>query len=219
MCVCARARARGGSSFVYLLFPFFTTSQFNLGYVFKDHQQKIIAIARRLKPSVIEWNKNFSKGPNGRGATEWKQSMKNNFVHLTQLDTNNPAIQKNKWREDLATAAAQTVDKLCQDWETNKAHKGIYESIQREKKRKGSPRCPWLREKAHAWLQSVPPEAREESWYPKHAIQVAHQIFLNRSGIKECFKAFVGYLDKRTAGKETLIADLLKKHKAAMGLY
>ena len=194
----------------------------SINHVFKDQQKKLIPIAQWVIKCCKKWNNKFIKGRKRRGAKGWKQSMKNIFVRLTQLDTDNPAEQKKNWREDLATAAAETVDKLCWDRKTNKwIHQNIYELIQAEKNRKGSPRPRWLREKAHAWLQyiSVNHETREDSWYPKHAIQVAHQIFLNRSGIKDCFKKFVEYLEERTQGEKTAIADLLEKHKAAMGLY
>ena len=238
MCVCV---CGGGSgSVVYLLFPFLVTSQFYLGYddstsilrnnlstnhVFKDQQKNLTPTApcviKRLKKKVKKWNNNFIKGPNGRGAPEWKQSIKNIFVRLTQLDTDNPAERKQDWRKDLERAAAETKSKLRKERKTNKTHPRIYKLITKETRRKASPRVTWLREKAHAWLQyiSVHREAREESWYPKQAIQVAHQIFLDGSGIKKCFKKFVNYLKNRTKRKKTVIADLLKKHEAAMGLY
>ena len=159
--------------------------------VSRDLKQSIKAIARNILPKVIQWNADFRRS-SGRGTQPWKQTLKNKFVHETQLATNEPHKQKKKWKKDLQKAVDETIAETCPNWKTEKADLKLYNKIRKVTERR-SPRQDWLQEKAYAWLKS--PHGREMlRRYPGYEIQIAHEIFLRGAG-ELC--SFIKYLRKR----------------------
>ena len=152
----------------------------------------LVTIAHQLKPIVIKWNSEFHCS-GVRGATEWKQLLKNNFVYLTQFASDHPGTRKKWWKADLTTAATQAIAKMCPNWPTNPTERVTYNLILQAARKTSSPRQDWLREKAYTWLKCLPPELQTSIWYPDHAIEVAHQLFLNGSGK---FHSFMKHLKK-----------------------
>ena len=122
------------------------------------------------------------------------QLLKKFFLYLTRFGCDDPDKRKKHWREDLATAADQAVLQICPNWATNTRDRAIFNLIEKAKQRKQSPRQEWLREKAYAWLKWLPPELQQPAWYPGHAIQVAHHLFLSGSGK---FHVFLKHLRQR----------------------
>ena len=165
-------------------------------------------------PLAEKWNAEY-RFSEGRGASRWKQILKNHFVHLTQFGSHDPGQEKKQWRRDLEIAAKFTVDEICPDWRTNSADLATYKAIMKEAARKNSPRQHWLREKAYAWLKSLPRwspghtiQVEQESLHPGHAIAVAHEIFLRSAGK---FQKFVKHLRGRGKGNEA-IGKLIDAH-------
>ena len=163
-------------------------------------------VARQFKSS---WNPGLS-GSGVRGTAEWMQSLKDNFLQLTRFTSDDPGKRKRQWREDLTAAADQTVLEMCPDWATNLRDRAIFDLIEKTKQRKKSPRQEWLREKAYAWLKWLPPELQQQDWYPGHAIQVAHHLFLSGSGK---FDVFLKHLRQRNNLK---IIFLIRSHEGML---
>lgn len=113
--------------------------------------------------------------------------FKNHFIHLTQFA---PGRDKKQWKRDLVIAATRTVKDICPD----RATKNL---IQKETERTASPRQLWLRETACNWLKCLKwfdghkIRIEQEELHPGHAIEVAHQIFLDSAG---SFENFVKHL-------------------------
>ena len=138
------------------------------------------------------------------------QSLKDNFLQLTRFTSDDPGKRKRQWREDLTAAADQTVLEMCPDWANNPRDRAIFDLIEKTKQRKKSPRQEWLREKAYAWLKWLPPELQQQDWYPGHAIQVAHHLFLSGSGK---FDVFLKHLRQRNNLK---IIFLIRSHEGML---
>ena len=177
---------------------------------------KILDIAEAITPFVSDWSNKYCGTEQKRGAREYKQLLKNKFVHLTQFCPN-PHERKRRWRHDLETAAEETANELCPNRGSNAEHLAIYRSIQTslDKAMKTNPRQKWLYEKACAWLQLLAPEDQNsqikvegEVFYPRHAIKIAHHIFLRCAGK---FESFMKYLDKRRKHNKT-IDQLIEAH-------
>ena len=163
-------------------------------------------MAGLIRSSVIKWNAELSCDRVGR-AKEWKQLLKNNFVHFTQFAIADPSKQKQQWRQDLMKAATQTIAATCPEWAIKPADREKYDLILRETQRTTSPRQEWLRERARTWLLSMPPQLQMSTWYPNYAIPVAHQLFL---GDSDKFQAFIEYLRRR---KNPIILHLIQAHE------
>lgn len=166
--------------------------------------------AARTRQIAIKWNDEIRPSKTRTAGHEWKQLLKNKFVFLTQFESTEPSKQKKKWREDLVRAAKETVAEICPDWASEPADHAAYDLIMKEINKTKNPRQAWLSEKAYAWLKCPPPEIERMSWYPGHAIQVAHQLFLNGGGK---FASFMKYLEKQ---KNPAIKDLIQAHAATM---
>ena len=169
-----------------------------------------VRTAAAITPSVQEWSNGYRGTEGKKGSGECKQLFKNKFVNLTQFCPH-PSQRKRQWKQDLETAAEQTVKELCPNWQSDSNHHAIYRSIQATKAKAihKSPRQDWLSEKACAWLQSLElalqtPQIHVagEVVHREKAIKIAHHIFLRGSGK---FDSFMKYLvDKRRKHDKTI---------------
>ena len=149
-----------------------------------------VAMAEKLRKSVIKWNFE-AKASGARGTSdEWKQHLKNFFTFLTRFQK--PSTRVRSWRHDLQVAASQTIEKMCPNWPCDRQQLSKYQAI---RKASMSSRCPtreWLNEKAYAWLKWLSHRPDRPKWYADHAVVVAYEIFL--SGTRGKFSSFLKYL-------------------------
>ena len=171
---------------------------------------QIAEIVPKLLPSVREWVIKYRRYGIRGAKTEWKQILKNKFVLLTLFG---PSRQQRKhWRSDLEKSADQTIAEMCPDWKFDIRDRDTYDKIQKEKLRKKSPRQDWLKEKAYSWLKVLKPEPHMLTWYPHHAIQVAHQIFLSRGGK---LQSFVNYLKHDARSMQPQIRVMMNAYESS----
>ena len=169
---------------------------------------QIAEIVPKLLPSVKEWVITYRRYGIRGAKTEWKQILKNKFVLLTLFG--DLGSRRKHWRADLEKAADQTIEETCPGWKVDARDKSTYHKIQNEKLRKKSPRQDWLKEKAYSWLKVLKPKPEMSSWYPHHAIQVAHQIFLSRGGK---LQSFVNYLKHDARSMQPQIREMMKAYE------
>ena len=117
---------------------------------------------------------------------------------LTQFSTS--GSRRKCWREDLEEAAQQTILDFGPDF-------AKWIQLELDKKLKKSPRQDWLQEKAYMWLKSLHSDGQKYAWYPHHAIEVAHKLFLSDTGK---FDTFVKYLSHPARRKQPPMDQLIR---------
>ena len=191
--------------------------------LFDDLQSKMITtteatvrhdvIATVVRQHIVSWTGEVKK-------SEWKQSLKKKFDHITQFARHDSHQRKSKWKEDLIEASRQVVEEVCPKWQVEESHRKIHDKIQAEVQ-KGMETCPrrdWLYEKACAWLQSLASEVKKSKMHvaqqvfdPGYTIKIAYHIFLRGAGN---FEPFVKYLERRGRNNET-IKQLIQAHNGS----
>ena len=171
-------------------------------------------IANRLRPRAIEWIKEYRCSGRRRARAEWMEMIKIEFVISTLANAN---VEDSPWQVHLGEAVAKTIRETCPNFETDSADKAIHDQIQQQKVKleKKNPRVNFLTAKAYMWLQSLPPDAQKSSWYPQHAIQVAHQIFLGNVGK---LPTFVRYLKHGARCQKPMIQQAIEAYEASFQL-
>ena len=185
----------------------FLFSQSGAAQILTDAQ--IAQVVDQLRGPVSEWIRNIKL----RGQDIWKQSFKINFVLLTQFS--DPGRRRKLWKEDLNTAATLTAARICPNWQSDFTEKTTYNCIQglKIKKMNKSPRQDWLQEKAYLWLKSLHLNTPKPVWYPHHAIEVAHKVFLSDAGK---FPTWMKYLSLPGRRRQEPIDHLINAHKPAI---
>ena len=168
-----------------------------------------VDIANKVRPSVINWWNSEYKGSRVRGPSgQWKQQLKNNFTFLMRFQS--PSNRQGSWTIHLQTAVNRTIQQMCPNWQVDRKHGEMYESIVKEGRRTKCPTSDWLQEKAYAWLKCLSQKPDHQGWYPVHAIAVAYELFL--SGISS-MPSFLKYLAKKPLPE---IHTMLRAHASSV---
>ena len=169
--------------------------------IFTDLQIK--ELLPELRELVIKWihePRPYCKGP------EWKQVLKNVFVILNQFDSQN----RQHWTVDIERAAKQATDQCWRKWQHDKVDTNLAKiAAEVVKLKKKSPKQDWLVEKAYCWLKSLPREilkVQDAGWYPQHAIEVAHRLFVSSGK----FVTFMNYLKQPNRRRQDPIDMLIE---------
>ena len=177
-----------------------STDEMDETQIFTDAE--IAEVVYRLRDSVGKWILEIPLG-----SETWKQFFKKRFVFLTQFS--DPGRRKALWKDDLKSAAWQTVAKKSPKWQLDKTDACMYQCIQQamNKHMDKSPRQDWLQQKAYLWLKLLHILKCTEIWYPHHAIEVAHRLFLSDSKLQ----TWKNYLSNPTRKRQEPIGKLLNE--------
>ena len=178
--------------------------------------EQMSKLVQKIGPWAVDWVRNKIQNLDEKSReTQAKQLLRCKFMLLNQFGEGE---RSKKWQNDLQHVGGEIIRQLCPNWETDLEDRKIFLVIEKAVHNavfmKRSPRQEWFKPVVYQWLKEgeakrVAAKTHNIAWYPQHAIQVAHHIFLTK-GDEEALVHYFRH-KSRYKGEIKKVVDARKK--------